>query len=166
MAVKIFIKRRVTGKESIELSLLLQKLRGMTLNQPGYISGETLRRIDRNDEWMVISTWRSVEDWNKWVNNDRRRVVQAEIAVMGARGAVEVLYGRQARKAENAVEFLADKEKEYQNTVANPYVAAQRGYIDDIIEPSVTRSRIIRALGLLQNKRDSNPMKKHGNIPL
>lgn len=90
----------------------------------------------------------------------------AEIAVMGARGAVEVLYGRQARKADNAVEFLAEKEKEYQDTVANPYVAAQRGYIDDIIEPSITRSRIIRALGLLQNKRDSNPMKKHGNIPL
>jgi propionyl-CoA carboxylase beta chain len=90
----------------------------------------------------------------------------AEIAVMGARGAVEVLYGRQARKAENSVEFLSEKEKEYQDTVANPYVAAQRGYIDDIIEPSVTRSRIIRALGLLQNKRDSNPMKKHGNIPL
>lgn len=84
MAVKIFIKRRVTGKESIELSLLLQKLRGLTLNQPGYISGETLRRIDRNDEWMVISTWRSVEDWNQWVNNDRRRVVQAEIdALLG-----------------------------------------------------------------------------------
>ena len=84
MAVKIFIERRVTGKESIELSLLLQKLRGLTLNQSGYISGETLRRIDRNDEWMVISTWRSVEDWNKWVNNDRRRVVQAEIdALLG-----------------------------------------------------------------------------------
>lgn len=90
----------------------------------------------------------------------------AEIAVMGARGAVEVLYGRQARKADNAAEFLSEKEKEYQDTVANPYVAAQRGYIDDIIEPSLTRSRIIRALGLLQNKRDSNPMKKHGNIPL
>jgi heme-degrading monooxygenase HmoA len=84
MAVKIFIKRKLTGKEGIELSLLLQKLRGLTLNQPGYISGETLRRIDRNDEWMVISTWRSVEDWNKWVNDDRRRVVQAEIdALLG-----------------------------------------------------------------------------------
>ena len=84
MAVKIFIKRKVTGKENIELSLLLQKLRGLTLNQPGYISGETLRRIDRNDEWMVISTWRSIEDWNNWVNNDRRRVVQAEIdALLG-----------------------------------------------------------------------------------
>jgi len=84
MAVKIFIKRKVTGKENIELSLLLHKLRGLTLNQPGYISGETLRRIDRNDEWMVISTWRSIEDWNNWVNNDRRRVVQAEIdALLG-----------------------------------------------------------------------------------
>jgi len=84
MAVKIFIKRRVMGKESIELSLLLQKLRGLTLNQPGYVSGETLKRIDRNDEWMVISTWRSVEDWNRWVNDDRRRVVQAEIdALLG-----------------------------------------------------------------------------------
>jgi heme-degrading monooxygenase HmoA len=84
MAVKIFIKRKVTGKEGIELSLLLQKLRGLTLNQPGYISGETLRRIDRTDEWMVISTWRSVEDWNNWVNDDRRQVVQAEIdALLG-----------------------------------------------------------------------------------
>ncbi len=90
----------------------------------------------------------------------------AEIAVMGARGAVEVLYGRQAKKSESPAAFLAEKEKEYQDTVANPYVAAQRGYIDDIIEPSMTRSRIIRALGLLQNKRDNNPMKKHGNIPL
>lgn len=84
MAVKIFIKRKVTGKEGIELSLLLQKMRGLTLNQPGYISGETLKRIDKNDEWMVISTWRSVEDWNRWVNNDRRIVVQSEIdALLG-----------------------------------------------------------------------------------
>ena len=90
----------------------------------------------------------------------------AEIAVMGARGAAEVLYGRQVKKAENPAEFLAEKEKEYQDAVANPYVAAQRGYIDDIIEPASTRFRIIRALGILQNKRDTNPMKKHGNIPL
>lgn len=90
----------------------------------------------------------------------------AEIAVMGAKGAVGVLYGRQARKAEDGRAFLAEKEKEYQNTVANPYVAAERGYIDDIIEPARTRERITRALKLLQNKRDTNPMKKHGNIPL
>ena len=90
----------------------------------------------------------------------------AEIAVMGAKGAAGVLYGKAARQAENPAEFLAEKEKEYQDTVANPYVAAQRGYIDDIIEPSKTRLRIIRALSLLRNKRDTNPMKKHGNIPL
>ena len=89
-----------------------------------------------------------------------------EIAVMGAKGAVEVLYGREARSQENPAAFLAEKEKEYQDKVANPYIAAQRGYIDDIIKPSRTRRRIIRALGLLQNKRDTNPMKKHGNIPL
>ncbi len=90
----------------------------------------------------------------------------AEIAVMGAKGAVGVLHGRDARNADDPKTFLAEKEKEYQDTVANPYVAAQRGYIDDIIEPAGTRSRIIRALGLLDNKRDTNPMKKHGNIPL
>lgn len=90
----------------------------------------------------------------------------AEIAVMGARGAAGVLYGKDAKKSANPDAFLAEKEKEYQDTVANPYVAAQRGYIDDIIEPSKTRARIIKALGILQNKRDTNPMKKHGNIPL
>jgi propionyl-CoA carboxylase beta chain len=90
----------------------------------------------------------------------------AEIAVMGARGAVGVLYGKDAQKAPDPSAFLAEKEKEYQDAVANPYIAAQRGYIDDIIEPSKTRARIIKSLGLLQNKRDTNPMKKHGNIPL
>jgi propionyl-CoA carboxylase beta chain len=89
-----------------------------------------------------------------------------EIAVMGAKGAVEVLYGRAARKEEDPAAFLAEKEQEYQDKVANPYIAAQRGYIDDIIKPSRTRIRIISALKLLQNKRDTNPMKKHGNIPL
>ncbi|MBE0584065.1 MAG: methylmalonyl-CoA carboxyltransferase, partial [Desulfofustis sp.] len=90
----------------------------------------------------------------------------AEIAVMGAKGAVGILYGRQAKKEADPEVFLQDREKEYQDTVANPYVAAQRGYIDDIIEPARTRTRIIRALSLVQNKRDTNPMKKHGNIPL
>lgn len=89
-----------------------------------------------------------------------------EIAVMGAKGAAGVLYGREAKKADDPKAFLAEKETEYQNTVANPYVAAQRGYIDDIIEPSETRKRIVRALELIRDKRDSNPMKKHGNIPL
>ncbi len=90
----------------------------------------------------------------------------AEIAVMGAKGAAGVLYAKDAKKAENPAVFLAEKEREYQDMVANPYVAAQRGYIDDIIEPSKTRARIVKALAILQNKRDTNPMKKHGNIPL
>ncbi|KJR96543.1 MAG: methylmalonyl-CoA carboxyltransferase [Desulfobulbaceae bacterium BRH_c16a] len=90
----------------------------------------------------------------------------AEIAVMGAKGAAGILYAKEARKAADPKAFMAEKEKEYQDTVANPYVAAQRGYIDDIIEPANTRTRIIKALGILQNKRDTNPMKKHGNIPL
>ncbi len=89
-----------------------------------------------------------------------------EIAVMGARGAAEVLYGRQAKESDDPAAFLAKKEEEYHETVANPYVAAQRGYIDDVIVPATTRARIVRALGILQNKRDTNPMKKHGNIPL
>lgn len=90
----------------------------------------------------------------------------AEIAVMGAKGAVEVLYGREARKADDPKAFLAAKEKEYTDAMVNPYEAAKRGYIDDIIEPARTRFRIVKALEMLRNKRDTNPMKKHGNIPL
>ena len=89
-----------------------------------------------------------------------------EIAVMGSKGAVEVLYARQAKSAPDPKAFLAEKEAEYHEKVSNPYLAAERGYIDDVIVPSQTRARIIKALGLLQNKRDTNPMKKHGNIPL
>ena len=90
----------------------------------------------------------------------------AEVAVMGSRGAVEVLYGRQAKESGNPKAYLAEKEEEYHETVSNPYVAAERGYVDDIIVPSTTRARIIKALALTQNKRDANPMKKHGNMPL
>ena len=89
-----------------------------------------------------------------------------EIAVMGSRGAVEVLYSREAKQSGDAKAFLAEKEEEYQDMVSNPYVAAERGYIDDVIVPSTTRARIIKALALTQNKRDTNPPKKHGNIPL
>jgi len=93
----------------------------------------------------------------------------AEIAVMGAAGAVEVLYGREASKIENEEErakFLADKESEYKEKFANPYQAASMGYIDDVIEPRNSRFRIIRAFEMLQTKKDSNPPKKHSNIPL
>ena len=88
----------------------------------------------------------------------------AEIAVMGAKGAVEVLYNNYFQEDRDA--FLAEREREYTELVANPLVAAKRGYIDDIIEPARTRPRIINALKLLKDKQDSNPVKKHGNIPL
>jgi heme oxygenase (mycobilin-producing) len=79
MTVKIFIKRNVLEKNITELTTLLKRLRSLTLNQPGYISGQTLRRIDKPNECMVISTWRSVEDWNNWVNNEKRLKIQTEV---------------------------------------------------------------------------------------
>jgi heme-degrading monooxygenase HmoA len=79
MTVKIFIKRKVRDENVNKLTLLLKQLRALTLEQPGYISGETLNRIDKKDECMVISTWRSVEDWNSWVNNPKRNEIQSEI---------------------------------------------------------------------------------------
>jgi len=79
MTVKIFIKRKVQETNVLKLTLLLKQLRALTLEQPGYISGETLTRIDKKDECMVISTWRSVEDWNGWVNNPKRNEIQSEI---------------------------------------------------------------------------------------
>ena len=90
----------------------------------------------------------------------------AEIAVMGAKGAAEVLYGREAQKSDDPEAFLLEKENEYAEAVLNPFIAAKRGYIDDIIEPARTRFRIIKALQLVKNKRAHNPLKKHGNIPL
>ena len=93
----------------------------------------------------------------------------AEIAVMGAQGAVEVLYGRELAGIEDDEErakFVAEKEAAYKEKFANPYQAASMGYIDDIIEPRNSRFRIIRAFEMLQTKKDTNPPKKHSNIPL
>ena len=90
----------------------------------------------------------------------------AEIAVMGASGAVAILNGKEAKTQEDPNAFLAEKEKEYTTLFTNPYKAAEYGYVDDIIEPRNTRFRVIRALAQLQNKRETRPVKKHGNIPL
>ena len=90
----------------------------------------------------------------------------AEIAVMGAEGAAEVLYAREAKEQADPAAFIAEKEKEYTDLFCNPYNAAKYGYIDDVIEPRNTRFRIIRALQQLATKKLSNPAKKHGNIPL
>ena len=90
----------------------------------------------------------------------------AEIAVMGAEGAVGVLYAKEAKSQENPAEFIKEKEEEYRELFANPYQAAKFGYIDDIIEPRNTRFRVIKALNMLATKKQTNPAKKHGNIPL
>ncbi|MDX9853438.1 MAG: acyl-CoA carboxylase subunit beta [Tenuifilaceae bacterium] len=93
----------------------------------------------------------------------------AEIAVMGPKGAIEVLLSRELDSIEDEkakVELLLKKEQEYKDKFANPYVAAKFGYIDDVIEPRNTRFRIIRALQALATKKDVNPPKKHSNLPL
>ncbi len=92
----------------------------------------------------------------------------AEIAVMGAEGAVNIVYKREIDRAPEADRERLRKEKiaEFRKRFANPYVAAERGYIDAIIEPSQTRAKLITSLRALENKRDTNPKKKHGNIPL
>jgi propionyl-CoA carboxylase beta chain len=90
----------------------------------------------------------------------------AEIAVMGAEGAVNILYHRELAASKHPAEARKEKIAEYEDAFANPYVAARRGYIDDVIAPRTTRPRLIRALDLLANKRDVMPPKKHGNIPL
>jgi acetyl-CoA carboxylase carboxyltransferase component len=93
----------------------------------------------------------------------------AEIAVMGPRGAIEVLHNREISSIEDEHEkavFITQKEEEYRRKFATPYVAAKYGFIDDVIEPRNTRFRIIRALQSLSTKKDVNPPKKHSNIPL
>jgi len=93
----------------------------------------------------------------------------AEIAVMGPKGAIEILEGKRISELEDPAArkaYMAEKEEEYKQQFANPYVAARNGYIDDVIEPRNTRFRIIRALQTLSTKKDSLPPKKHSNIPL
>ena len=89
-----------------------------------------------------------------------------EIAVMGPDGAVNIVFRKELEKAEDPVKRKAELVAEYREKFANPFIAAKRGYIDDVIEPKETRPRLINALEMLENKRDANPPKKHGNIPL
>jgi acetyl-CoA carboxylase carboxyltransferase component len=90
----------------------------------------------------------------------------AEIAVMGIEGAVNIVFRSELSASSEPDVLRASLERDYRETLANPYVAAARGYVDDVIEPRETRPRLIDALDMLKNKRDSNPPKKHGNIPL
>jgi propionyl-CoA carboxylase beta chain len=86
----------------------------------------------------------------------------AEIAVMGAKGAVEIIF----RKDIGDADGIAQRTAEYQEKFANPFVAASRGYIDDVIQPRETRARICRSFAMLRDKKLENPWRKHGNIPL
>ena len=90
----------------------------------------------------------------------------AQIAVMGAQGAVNILHRRELAAAEDVETRRQELITEYEDHLANPYIAAERGYIDAVIKPSETRAEIVRALRLLRTKRDTLPPKKHGNIPL
>src|SRR5919206_51511 len=97
-----------------------------------------------------------------------RTVTHEEVSKeeLGGEGAVGVLYRREIVEAADQEAARRARVKEFEEKFANPYVAAERGFIDEIIEPAATRPKLIRALSLLENKRDTNPPKKHGNIPL
>jgi acetyl-CoA carboxylase carboxyltransferase component len=90
----------------------------------------------------------------------------AEIAVMGPEGAANIIFRKQIEESNDPISTRQEKIKEYRDRFSNPYIAAARGYIDDVIEPEATRPRLISALEILQSKRESRPPKKHGNIPL
>jgi acetyl-CoA carboxylase carboxyltransferase component len=90
----------------------------------------------------------------------------AELAVMGPEGAVNIIFRKELAESSDPDKRRAELVAEYREMFANPYIAASRGYIDDVIEPRLTRPRVINALEMLTNKRDRNPAKKHGNIPL
>ena len=90
----------------------------------------------------------------------------AEIAVMGAKGAAEIIFRKEIKEAADPAAKLAEKEAEYADMFAHPYRAAARGYVDEVIEPSQTRQKLITAMEMLENKVDTLPRKKHGNIPL
>jgi propionyl-CoA carboxylase beta chain len=90
----------------------------------------------------------------------------AEVAVMGPEGAVNILYRRELANSADAETLRAQKAAEFREKFANPYVAADRGFVDEVIEPRQTRRKIVAGLEMTQNKRDKNPPKKHGNIPL
>ena len=90
----------------------------------------------------------------------------AEIAVMGPDGAANIIFRKDIDSSENPAETRLQKIQEYKDEFATPYKAAERGYVDDIIEPAHTRIRLIDALEMLSSKREQRPSKKHGNIPL
>ncbi len=93
MAVKILIKRKVPRDKGKEMIPLFRKLRALATNQPGYISGETLKSLDRPDVFLVISTWQSAEDWEKWLISKERQEIQDQVdALLGGKTEYEVFH--------------------------------------------------------------------------
>ena len=90
----------------------------------------------------------------------------SEIAVMGAKGAAEIIFKKEIKEAADSEAKLKEKEAEYAEMFANPYNAAARGYVDEVIRPDQTREKLIKAFKMLENKVDVLPKKKHGNIPM
>jgi propionyl-CoA carboxylase beta chain len=90
----------------------------------------------------------------------------AEIAVMGAKGASEIIFKKEIDASPDPAAKLAEKEREYAETFANPYRAAARGFIDEVIQPRETRRKLIKAFAMLENKSVARPKRKHGNVPL
>lgn len=93
MAVKILIKRKVPADKARDMIPLFRQMRSMATNQPGYISGETLKRLDEPDEFMVISTWHSSEDWKNWLASEDRRNIQEKIdSLLGGKTEYEIYH--------------------------------------------------------------------------
>ena len=90
----------------------------------------------------------------------------AELAVMGPQGAVEIIYRRELQQAQDPVARRAELVEQYTERYANPYAAAERGFVDDVITPSETRQKVVAALRVLESKREDLPQRKHGNVPL
>ncbi len=92
MAVKIFIKRSVPDYLSNRMTPLITKLRANAINQTGYIGGETLRRMDRQDEYLVISNWASIKDWNQWLANKEKKEIQTQIDELTGQTTEYIVY--------------------------------------------------------------------------
>jgi acetyl-CoA carboxylase carboxyltransferase component len=90
----------------------------------------------------------------------------AELAVMGPQGAVEIVYRRELQQAADPVSRRAELVEEYTQKYANPYAAAERGFVDDVIDPAETRRKVVAGLRVLRSKREELPQRKHGNVPL
>ena len=93
MAVKILIKRKVASDKAREMIPLFRQMRALATNQPGYISGETLKRLDSEDEFLIISTWHSSDDWNTWLHNEDRKKMSEKIdALLGGETEYEIYH--------------------------------------------------------------------------